>query len=478
MTEPSPIPFPNAFRRRLIVIFITMVGLSTGLVAMGSFLIVSKQRHDLFMDRSIAQARVLYKLTANEDSAPRLEQLVTAVRERQGLETMVVADQTISSLDGMQPRLLPSELEEVTGPDIQTASIEFNGEPYFVVGKEIVANPPTRLFLLTNGQYLESELNELRNVLLGGWLGTTAIAALVGGLFARQTLRPIRNAADAARSLTEGMLDTRLPETGRDEFNAWARSFNEMAAALETKIGELSASNAREQRFTADVAHDLRTPVASIVSAISLLSSRSNDLNPESARLVQLLEGDIGRLRKLIADLLELGRLQTAGEISVAEPVSLSAQVQRVVEPLAREHQILVEVPSVIVNIDRVRFERVLANLVLNACVHGRESISVVAIATDTSVRMEVSDKGPGIPADEIDTIFDRFHKVSRARTGDGSGLGLAIAAEHVRLMGGSISAENSVGGGAVFRFDVPIVLDASSSTDEEDNDNEKAASH
>ena len=108
------------------------------------------------------------------------------------------------------------------------------------------------------------------------------VAAFVGALLARSTLRPVARASDAARSLAEGLLETRLPVEGRDEFGVWAQSFNEMAAALEAKISALSAAQARERRFTADVAHELRTPLTALVGEASLLAEHLEQMPVES----------------------------------------------------------------------------------------------------------------------------------------------------------------------------------------------------
>src|SRR5205814_1027592 len=115
------------------------------------------------------------------------------------------------------------------------------------------------------------DLQQLALVLGGGWVLAVALAAVAGLLLARRTLGPVARASQAARDLAEGLLDTRLPVEAEDEFGTWAASFNEMAAALEAKIADLSESRERERRFTSDVAHELRTPLAALVGEASLL---------------------------------------------------------------------------------------------------------------------------------------------------------------------------------------------------------------
>ena len=132
-------------------------------------------------------------------------------------------------------------------------------------------------------QQVWHDLATLRNVLAGGWLLLTVLAGLAGTLLARRTLAPVAQASDAARSLAEGLLDTRLPVTGDDEFATWAASFNEMAEALESKIDALSQAEQRERVFTANVAHELRTPLTALVGEAQLLADQAGELPPESA---------------------------------------------------------------------------------------------------------------------------------------------------------------------------------------------------
>ena len=165
----------------------------------------------------------------------------------------------------------------------------------------------------------------LRNILAGGVGILVLLAGFVGALLARRRLRPVGQASDAARSLAEGLLETRLPVEGRDEFGSWAQSFNEMAAALETKIADLSAAQARERRFTADVAHELRTPLTALVGEASLLAEHLESMPPESRRPAELLVADVGRLRRLVEDLMEISRFDAGQESVHAETVDLGA---------------------------------------------------------------------------------------------------------------------------------------------------------
>ena len=114
-----------------------------------------------------------------------------------------------------------------------------------------------------------------------GWGVVVALSAAAGALVARRVLRPVAQASEAAHSLAEGLLETRLPVETDDEFGAWATSFNEMAEALEEKIRALSEAQARERRFTSDVAHELRTPLTALVGrGLAARSSTSSACRP------------------------------------------------------------------------------------------------------------------------------------------------------------------------------------------------------
>ena len=166
------------------------------------------------------------------------------------------------------------------------------GTHYLVVGAP--AGSDTKLYFFFSEDDLRHELVGLRNILLVGVGILMLLAALVGRCSRAARCGRSRGRATAAHSLAEGLLETRLPVEGRDEFGVWAQSFNEMAAALEAKIAALSAAQARERRFTADVAHELRTPLTALVGEASLLAEHLEPMPPESRRPAELLIADVG----------------------------------------------------------------------------------------------------------------------------------------------------------------------------------------
>jgi two-component system sensor histidine kinase MtrB len=293
-------------------------------------------------------------------------------------------------------------------------------------------------------------------VLLTGWVIVTALAALVGNAVARRTLRPVREASEAAHALAGGMLDTRL-DTGRvDEFGAWARDFNTMASALEQKITELSEASERERRFTADVAHELRTPLTSVVAAASILEEDLSALPAASRRPLEVLVAELRRLRGLVDDLLELSRLDAGQEQVQIEEVSLPDLVVSVLGSYGWAGRVQVDAEPCAVGTDRRRVERVVANLVGNAVQYGDDPIVIRVRPGPPAATIEVSDCGPGIPAEDVQRVFDRFAKLDAARSSGGSGLGLAISRENATLLGGALEAVSRPGPGITFRLTIP----------------------
>jgi signal transduction histidine kinase len=291
----------------------------------------------------------------------------------------------------------------------------------------------------------------LRNSLLIGGGILVLLAAFAGAILARRTLRPVARASEAAHSLAEGLLETRLPVEGRDEFGAWAQAFNEMAEALEEKIAALSAAQARERRFTADVAHELRTPLAALVGEASLLAEHLDRMPPESRRPAELLISDVGRLRALVEDLMEISRLDAGAEAVHTEPVDLATLTKAIVRARGWDGRVQLEADETAIETDPRRVERILSNLIGNALEHGGDRADVRVGRENGRAFVEIADHGPGIPPEHLPHLFERFYKADPSRSGRGSGLGLAIAQENARLLGGAIEVWSEPGHGSRF---------------------------
>ncbi len=446
---------PGRLRRRLTIAFVLVAGVSAGVLAGGSYLLLRQARYDASLHAAAADAR--YQLVLAGQFLPLTEQrraeLLTSF-EGSGRHVVLVADGTWPSHPAYVPPL--SERLRATVAAGQLGYERGTGRSRLLVVGGRVPGSSAELYVITGEDDLANGLDQLRNALAAGWVLVVLLAAAVGDTLARRTLEPVSRASRAARAITEGLLATRLPVRGRDEFSAWAASFNEMAEALEAKIAALHRAQERERRFTADVAHELRTPVTALVAAASLLRDHLDQLPGDARRAGELLVTDVVRLRRLVEDLMEISRLDAGQEAVAVADVDASALLHAIVAARGWRNRVEVDGEPVRLHTDPRRLERVLGNLIANAVQHGDGAIRARVTQAGARVVFDVDDQGPGIPAEHLPRLFDRFHKVDPARSGGGSGLGLAIAQENARLLGGRLSVHSAPGSGTRFRLDLP----------------------
>lgn len=296
--------------------------------------------------------------------------------------------------------------------------------------------------------------------------GAAALGSMLGGwILAGRALRPVAALADEAERIDTVDLDRRLRvPVERDEVQALAVTLNRMLTRV--------ASAVRQQRaFLAAASHDLRTPIAALQAELDLARHPATTI-PEMRRAVDDAHADVVRLGDLATALLDLAALDGEGRTLVRTPVridELLASVVRHVEPLARQRgvRIATESPGRLVRVDRVRLEQAITNLVVNAIAYGPVGGTVEVVAdvtppagsgaatTSTTLRIEVKDRGRGLPADAVPDVFQPFRRGPNA-VGVGSGLGLATAAAAITAHHGSIGYGDRLGGGATFWVVVP----------------------
>jgi signal transduction histidine kinase len=446
----------GGFRRRLTITFALAVGVSAAALGAGSYFVV---RHNLLadsVDSSVAQTR------RNLDVARALrgsgtDELVRAFQSRGDFETVAIRHgQVFPSSFRVTLHEVPPGLSRIVGRgELGYERTTVAGTHYLVTGAPAVND--RQLYFFFSEEDLRHELAQLRNILLAGVGILVLLAALAGVVLARAALRPVASASAAAHSLAEGLLETRLPVEGQDEFGAWAQSFNEMAAALEAKIVALSAAQARERRFTSDVAHELRTPLTALVGEASLLASHLDRMPAESRRPAELLIADVGRLRRLVEELMEISRFDAGAESVHAEVVEVAALVAATLHARGWDGRVRLDGEGPRLTSDPRRLERIVANLVGNALEHGASEVSVRLASENGDAVVEVADDGPGISPEHLPHLFERFYKADAARSGGGTGLGLAIAQENARLLGGEIEVASEPGEGSRFTLRLPV---------------------
>jgi two-component system sensor histidine kinase MtrB len=458
---PSQIP-TGRFRWRLTIAFILVSGISAGILAGGSYFLVSRARNDTFLDRSLRDSQVSYSIAERDlERTVELNTLIFDLKRQTGAGIVAVtADEDLSSDPHLGAEDIPQDLATIPGEgsdlDLRYADVETPRGEYLVV-TSVAALDGLDLYFFYPRESLNRSMSDLAAIMLRLWLGVVFASALVGTALARRTLHPVARAGAAARDLAEGLLDTRLPVEREDEFGAWAVSFNEMADALQQKISELTRARERERQFTSDVAHELRTPLTALVSSASMVDGRLDQMSPDARWAAERMIAEVRRLRALVDELMEISRLHSGRESIRTEPVDLAHLVRHVISSRKWDGLVSVEGEGegVYVITDRRRLERIITNLLSNAFRHGEKDVRVKTGSHENSAFVEVSDQGPGIAPEFVDNIFDRFYKVDPARPG-GSGLGLSIAAENARLLGGTIDVETEPGEGARFTVTIP----------------------
>lgn len=259
-------------------------------------------------------------------------------------------------------------------------------------------------------------------------------------LVARGMTSPLRAMARAAEAMARGEHGQRVPETSRDEVGQLAAAFNEMAAELET------LDRARRD-LVADAAHELRTPISALRASLENVVDGVQALDPP-ALLMQ-----VERLGRLADQLLDLSSLE-------AGAIGLQRSSFAVGELLDGRGVAVEASPGLRLHGDRERLRQVVDNLLENADRHAPGAPVLVRAAPGASggVRLEVEDRGPGLPPGDAERLFDRFARADRSRTVPGSGLGLAIARSIVELHGGALRAEPVVPHGCRMVLELPGV--------------------
>lgn len=332
----------------------------------------------------------------------------------------------------------------------------------------LLADGETVGYLLPEGGMAFSRSDELalvdrlnRAALTAGLIAG-GVALLIALLLAHSLLRPVQALTAAAGRLAQGDLSQRVAAGGRDELATLGRTFNQMAAALQQAEGSRRA-------MTADIAHELRTPLAVQRAHLEALQDGIYALTPENLAPIQ--EQNL-LLARLVDDLRTLA-LADAGQLPLErKPTDFTRLVKQVVERFRRqaeEQGIQVELetgsstttPSIL-SIDPLRVEQILGNLLSNALRYTPEGgcLKIAVSLAPEHARLTVHDSGPGIPAEALPHVFERFYRAdrSRSRMEGGTGLGLAIARQLAEAHGGSLTAANHLDGGAVFELTLPQV--------------------
>ena len=333
------------------------------------------------------------------------------------------------------------------------------------VGLAAVLMPSTLQFSAAAALFL-SEINQVL-------IQATALAVLAGGLaglvIARGISRPLGELATAARRVAVGHLSERVKEQGSEEVANVAAAFNEMTVNLQQADAQRRAAETLRRNMVADIAHELRTPLTVIQGNLQAIL---DGVYPLDLNEIETVHAETAMLSRLVTDLRELS-LAEAGQLALN---TTTRPLGPLVEGAAQRHAEMAAAKAIaldaeiaeglpLVPLDPDRTTQVINNLLSNALRYtplgGRVSVAVTG--NPDGVRVTVRDSGPGIAAEDLPRVFDRFWRgeKSRAREKGGSGLGLAIARQWVEAMGGRIGVESRPGEGSAFWFSLPVASDA-----------------
>ncbi|MBE1582934.1 HAMP domain-containing sensor histidine kinase [Nonomuraea angiospora] len=467
----------RGLRAQLVLVFLLVSTVS----ALTAATITYRQGHTAIVER--AQADVLQELRAHltsrtpdlpaepaEADLRKLARQLDLATGTRGWHTALSYSGGPLITAGKQAPPLPAQLRDRAASARTALAQRFHHArtPWLAVALPVTAAarphgpPPLVVYASLSLASQQQDVDSLAAAARAGAL-PVALASIVPALLAaRRLLRPVRRLRTAAERMAGGCLDTRVSVTGDDELADLGRTFNTMAATLQADAAALRAMEARARRFAADVSHELRTPLAAMSAVTEVLDAdaASGRLAPLTAEALQLVSDETRKLTRLVEDLIEVSRFDAGAAVLHLDEVDLGELIAKTLDLRHWHDRVRTDVPPGLrARLDPRRVDVILANLVGNALRHGGPAVSVLiqVRAGADRIAVTVSDDGPGIPADLLPHVFDRFTKGDAARTRtEGSGLGLAIAAENARLHGGDLTAANAPRGGAVLTLTLP----------------------
>lgn len=361
-------------------------------------------------------------------------------------------------------------VEQKGGIHWQSVSLKNSQEektPGIVVGSRVLLPlvGSYEVYIVYSLAYEQQTVHTVNQVLI---FGTVVLLALITVLIAAVSysiLTPARRAAKAARKVSAGNLNIQLPVRGKDELAQLSQALNDMSSYLREQIKDYEELSTLQQRFVSDVSHELRTPLATIRMATDLLYDERDELSPTNARSVTILHRQVDRFDKMLADLIEISRIDASvAQLSLSD-TNLTNLVSEVLESnrsLAEKMGVKVELKSfgdTIAQLDQTRVTRIAQNLLVNAIEFAEgKPVEVTVAGCHTAVAFQVRDYGPGMSDEVAQHVFDRFYRAdpSRKRTTGGTGLGLAISAEDAALHSGLLTVLSCPREGSAFTLLLP----------------------
>lgn len=350
----------------------------------------------------------------------------------------------------------------------QFAVMPGTNTPAVVVGAPLAVKSAGayELYFVYSLENEQATLGLIQNVLALGAGVLVGLVLFMTWTVTLQAVRPVRTAARVASRLADGHLSERMRVHGNDEMATLATTFNDMASSLQRQITRMEDLSRLQRRFVSDVSHELRTPLTTIRMASDVLHDHRSEFEPSVGRSAELLATQLDRFESLLADLLEISRIDAGAAQLDFENHDLAEVVRYQLEglvPAAAEQgielRLWVREGENTASMDAPRVGRIIRNILSNAIEHAQgQPIDVAVASSSRTVAVVVRDYGVGLSPAQVARVFDRFWRAdpARARTMGGTGLGLSISREDAQLHDGALEAWGSPGKGASFRLMLP----------------------
>ena len=462
----------SSLQFRLALGFVLALAVALSLIGLAAGVVADKQTDRFQRDRDSAQVARLRQFVADyyvrghdwQVGSSGLQEFLERAGPVSGVQIKVFDRNGVLVADShayLPPALIAREGKrwQKHKDEVRKFSLFQNGEQIgaFTVSDTDLPGPNSESPLQANP--LPSRISaEVNRSLFWAGIGAAALGILLVWLLSRRTLAPLQSLGAVARRLGRGDLSQRADTTGPAEVRELAHSFNVMAEGLEE-------AERHRRNLTADIAHELRTPLSNIQGYLEAIRDGLVQPTPDT---IDTIHAQAIHLSRLVEDLRLLAQVESGDlrlQLSRARIQELLPSSVEAVRPRAEAKGVALSLeadPSLpSLELDVTRIAQVVDNLLENAITHTPEGgrVTVTARAAGSFVEMEVADTGPGIAPEDLPRLFDRFYRAdpSRSRSTGGSGLGLTIARRLVEAHGGAIEADSVPGEGSRFTIRLPV---------------------
>ncbi len=381
-------------------------------------------------------------------------------RPNGALVLIIPSDGQARSLSGLEARDIPADLQRFVVDD-QVAEKRFNdgdGNPLYGIGLRF-PDLDIEYYEIVPMTAVANTLSSLRVILIGVSLGASLLGALLGYYSARRALQPLSQVGLAAGAIAGGDFSARLEPTVDPSLRQITETFNEMVDALQRRIQ-------RDERFTSDVSHELRSPLMTLSASVEVIDRRRAELPEPAQQAVDLLKKDLERFQRLVEDLLEISRMDVGAVELDLSPILLEEFLSFVVAQSQTPSVSIIAqqgAEDLVIMADKRRLAQAITNLIDNAAKYAGGATCIGFETSNGKAQILVEDRGPGVAVEDRERIFDRFTRAGadagRRDIARGVGLGLSLVAEHVRLHNGEVWVTGRRDGdpGARFVVELPI---------------------